>query len=80
MNNMYKIKIRLTDIDKIKKFIKITNNYKSDIDILTDRAVVDAKSILGVHALNLSDDTYVRIISDNVAECRKFQAEMEEFR
>ena len=62
MNNMYKIKIRLTDIDKIKKFIKITNNYKSDIDILTDRAVVDAKSILGVHALNLSDDTYVRIM------------------
>ena len=80
MNNMYKIKIRLTDIDKIKKFIKITNNYKSDIDILTDSAVVEAKSILGVHALNLSDDTYVRIISDNVAECRKFQAEMKEFK
>ncbi len=53
MNNMYKIKIRLTDMDKIKKFIKTTNKYKSDIDILTDRAVVDAKSILGVYALNL---------------------------
>ena len=78
MNNIYKIKIRLTDMDKIKKFITTTNKYKSDIDILKERAGIDAKSILGVYALNLSDNTYVRIISNNEAKYRKFKAKMKE--
>ena len=52
----------------------------SDIDIMTDRACIDAKSALGIYALDLSKDVYVRIISNDVSECRKFYAEMEEFR
>lgn len=75
-----KIKINLKDASKIKEFIKVARSFMSDIDIMTERAVVDAKSVLGIYALNLSDDTYVRIISDDVNECRKFDAAMEEFR
>lgn len=75
-----KIKIKLDTAEKIKRFLQVTRGFLSDIDIMTDRVVLDAKSIMGVYALNLSDDTYVRIISDNVAECRYFDAAMEEFR
>ena len=75
-----KIKINLKDASKIKEFIKVARSFMSDIDIMTERAVVDAKSVLGIYALNLSDDTYVRIISNDVNECRKFDAAMEEFR
>lgn len=75
-----KIKIKLDTAEKIKRFLQVTREFLSDIDIMTDRVVLDAKSIMGVYALNLSDDTYVRIISDNVAECRYFDAAMEEFR
>lgn len=75
-----KIKIKLNTAEKIKKFLQVTRGFLSDIDIMTDRAVVDGKSVLGIYALNLSDDTYVRIISDNVTECRNFDAAMEEFR
>ena len=75
-----KIKINLNDASKIKEFINVARSFMSDIDIMTERAVVDAKSVLGIYALNLSDDTYVRIISDDVEECRRFDAAMEEFR
>ena len=75
-----KIKIKLNTAEKIKKFLQVTRGFLSDIDIMTDRAVVDGKSILGVYALNLSEDTYVRIISDDVVENRNFDAAMEEFR
>lgn len=75
-----KIKIKLNTAEKIKKFLQVTRGFLSDIDIMTDRAIVDGKSVLGIYALNLSDDTYVRIISDDVAECRNFDAAMEEFR
>ena len=60
--------------------MQITRSFISDIDVMTDRAIVDGKSVLGIYALNLSDDTYVRIISDDVEECRRFDAAMEEFR
>ena len=75
-----KIKIKLDTAEKIKRFLQVTRSFMSDIDVMTDRAIVDGKSILGVYALNLSEDTYVRIISDDVTECRKFDAAMEEFR
>ena len=75
-----KIKINLNNISDIKKFIKVVSTFISDIDVMTDRVVIDAKSIIALYSLDLSQDVYVRIISDDVAECRKFDAAMEEFR
>lgn len=75
-----KIKINLDTMDKVKRFIQSTRSFMSDIDIMTDRACVDAKSVLGVYALDLSQDTYVRIVSDSIEEKRNFCAVMEDFR
>ena len=74
------IKINLNNIGDIKKFIKVVSNFMSDVDIIADRVVLDAKSIMALYSLDLSKDVYVRIISDDVIECRNFDAAMEEFR
>ena len=74
------IKIRLHNADTIKKFVNVARNFVSDINIMTDHNCLDAKSIMGVYTLNLSDDTYVEIISDNISEIRMFDAAMEEFK
>lgn len=78
--NGNKIRINLNNIDDIKKFIKVATSFVSDIDVITERTVVDGKSILALLSLDLSQDIYVRIISDNIAENRNFDAAMEEFR
>ena len=75
-----KIKVNLNNIGDIKKFIKVVSNFMSDVDIIADRVVLDAKSIMALYSLDLSQDVYVRIISDDVIECRNFDAAMEEFR
>lgn len=75
-----KIKIELKNPERIKDFIKTVEKYKSDVDIITDRVTIDAKSIIGIFALDLKNDIYVRIISNDIAECRKFEAEMQEFK
>lgn len=75
-----KIKINLNNIDDIKRFIKVVEKFMSDIDIVTDRVVLDAKSIMALYSLDLSQDVYVRIISNDINENRKFDAAMEEFR
>lgn len=74
------IEIRLHNADTIKKFINVVRNFVSDVDIITERAVFDAKSLLGVYSLNLSGSTYVRIITDNTEEFQKFDMAMEEFK
>lgn len=78
--NGNKIRINLNNIDDIKKFIKVATSFVSDIDVITERTVVDGKSILALLSLDLSQDIYVRIISDNITENRNFDAAMEEFR
>lgn len=78
--NYKKIKINLNDVSKIKGFIRAVRGFEADVDIMTERAVVDAKSVLGIYGLDLTQDTYVRIISDDVNEIRKFEFAMEEFR
>ena len=74
------IKIRLNDIDTVKKFVNVTSTFKSDIDVIADRAVIDGKSILGLFSLDLIQDMYVRIVTDDINERRKFEYEMEEFK
>ena len=75
-----KIKVNLNKPEVVKRFLQVARTFLSDIDIMTESAVLDAKSIMGVYALDLSKDTYVRIICDDVEECRRFDAAMEEFR
>ena len=75
-----KIKIRLKTIDDVKLFVKTVNTFKSDIDIITERAQVDAKSVLGVFSLDLLQNMEVRIISNDLDECEKFKKAMEVFK
>lgn len=77
MNN--KIKINLNTPEKIKRFVQVVRGFTSDVNIMTNSKYLDAKSILGLFDLNLYNDTYVEIISDNTTEVRQFDAAMEEF-
>lgn len=75
-----KIKINLKEFNKVKDFISVVRKFESDIDLMTNRAIVDAKSVLGIYALDLSEDTYVRIITDNFEEEKNFETVMEAFK
>ena len=70
--NGNKIRINLNNIDDIKKFIKVATSFVSDIDVITERTVVDGKSILALLSLDLSQDIYVRIISYPIKYCQLF--------
>ena len=46
--------IRLDSIDEVKEFCALTNACKFDIDLLSGRYAVDAKSIMGIFSLDLT--------------------------
>ncbi len=62
---MKSVKISLEMAQKVKDFVKIVQDYPYEIDLKSDKYVVDAKSILGIFSLDLSKPLVVEIHSDN---------------
>ncbi len=61
---MKKAVINLNSIDKVKEFVNILNTFDGDFDLVTERYVVDAKSIMGIFSLDISKDIQL-VIHDN---------------
>lgn len=74
--NGIKIKLKYEDL---KEFIKITTSFDSNIDMIKDRYVVDAKSLLGVLSLDFTQPTMVVIHSVNEDEIVRFYDAMKRF-
>ena len=62
---MKSVKISLHMAQKVKDFVRIVQDYPYEIDLKSDKYVVDAKSILGIFSLDLSKPLVVEIHSDN---------------
>ncbi len=71
--------IRLSTISDVKKFVTIANSHTYDIDLLSGRYVIDAKSIMGIFSLDLSqpitiqadcsdDDSFFEEIKDFIVK------------
>lgn len=57
--------IILNSINDVKNFVNIVNKYDFDIDLISERYVVDAKSIMGIFSLDLTKTITVEAHTDN---------------
>jgi len=51
---MKSINVLLGTINDVKEFVNIVTRYDFDIDLVSGRYAVDAKSIMGIFSLDLS--------------------------
>ncbi|HHU02996.1 MAG: HPr family phosphocarrier protein [Christensenellales bacterium] len=76
---MRSIPIKLSFAEEVKTFVNIANRYPYDMDLRAGRHVVDAKSILGIFSLDLSQPITLEVYSDDcddlVKELEAFNAE-----
>ena len=61
---MKEVKIFLGSIDRVKNFVNEVSHLECDIDIVSGRYVIDAKSIMGIFSTDLSKPVNVRIHAD----------------
>ena len=61
---------------QVKAFVSVVQKYANEIDLRSDRYVVDAKSILGIFSLDLSKPLTVEIHAD---KCDDLLAELKQF-
>ena len=74
-----KLVLILNTLSKVKEFTNEANKFNSDIDIIRDRYVIDAKSVLGIYTIDLTKPVTVKINSDDKAEIERFNEKMEQF-
>ena len=65
---MFRAMISLNNIDGVKEFNSIVTQIDCDMDLMSGRYVIDAKSIMGVFSLDLSKPIeYVAHVEDGPA-------------
>lgn len=73
---MKSVQISLQMASQVKTFVSIVQKYSYEIDLRSDRYVVDAKSILGIFSLDLSRPLTVEIHS---VDCDDLLNELKQF-
>lgn len=66
---MKTVTISLNSIDKVKSFVNDVTKFDADFDLVSGRYVIDAKSIMGIFSLDLSNPINLNIhCEDNIDE------------
>ncbi len=68
--------IRINTINDVKDFVTIVTKCNYDVDIVSGRYAIVAKSIMGIFSLDLSKTLELRVHSDN---CDELMAELEKY-
>ena len=73
---MTKTTVNLQAINDVKEFVNIVMKYDFDIDLVSGRYAVDAKSIMGIFSLDLSKPIQLNAHTD---DADKFLKETDKF-
>ena len=67
---MEELRIFLGTIERVKNFVNEVSHLECDVDIVSGRYVIDAKSIMGIFSVDLSKAVDLRIHAEG-AEAEK---------
>ncbi len=73
---MKSMQISLQMASQVKNFVAIVQNVAYDVELRSERYIVDAKSLLGIFSLDLSKPVTVEIHSD---DCDDLLEELKQF-
>ena len=68
---MSKFTVQLKSINDVKEFVRIVNDFPYDVDLASGRYIVDAKSIMGIFSLDLTQPIEVDIHNGEGEDLRK---------
>ena len=67
---MTTVNISLDSIDKVKSFVNTLTKFDCDFDLVSGRYVIDAKSIMGIFSLDLSQPITLTCHKHNIVLVR----------
>lgn len=76
---MADVNILLSTIEDVKDFVRVVTQYDFDVDLISGRYAIDAKSIMGIFSLDLSKPITLRVHCEDESECAPFFEELKKF-
>lgn len=73
---MKKVTVKLDTINDVKNFVNAVTAFECDFDIVSERYVVDAKSIMGIFSLDLLSPITLTAYGD---DCEKLFEELKDY-
>ena len=65
---MVECKVKINTINDVKKFVNAVSLYEFDVDLISGRYAIDAKSIMGIFSLDLSKPIDLNIHTEDGAD------------
>lgn len=62
---MTEFKVKIDTINDVKKFVNTVSRYDFDVDLISGRYAIDAKSIMGIFSIDLSKELTLKAHTDN---------------
>lgn len=75
---MKECKVKLSSIADVKEFTTLANSRTFELDLISGKYTVDAKSIMGIFSLDLSK-TLTLVLHGSEEECGDFLDDAEKF-
>ena len=61
---MKSVRVSLNTIDRVKNFVNTVSKFEYDFELITERAIINAKSIIGIFSLDLTKPIHMNIHAD----------------
>lgn len=65
---MKEFNVRIVTIEDVKRFVSTVMGFDFDIDLISGRYAIDAKSIMGIFSIDLSKELKLVAHTDDTAE------------
>lgn len=69
-------KVKFETFEKVNQFIRVITNFESDVDLVSGRYVINAKSAMGVYSLDLTKELELNIYEKVEGETEKLVQEL----
>ena len=73
---MEAVTISLTQVNQVQQFVNVVSKVPYDVDMVSGRYTINAKSLLGIYSLDLNRPLQVVMYSD---DCEDLTKELAEF-
>jgi hypothetical protein len=74
---MKSVNISFKSFEKVQEFVNVITNCEGNFDLVSGRYLVDAKSIMGIYSINLTNVLRLDIHNDDTAE--KIMPDLKQF-
>ena len=73
---MIEFEMNLNSTNDVKDFVNTVSRYDFEVDLVSGRYIVDAKSIMGIFSLDLAKPIKVQVHADDASE---FMSQIDSF-